>query len=402
MTFFKKKRIYADFAGATPVDSSVMKVFVRTLALYANPHGLSRDSLDARVVLEQSRETVAKHFGMRPQEIIFTSGGTEGDNLAILGVVNHFRRNNPGKIPHIITSVIEHSAVRETCRTLCRYKLITLDEIPVDKHGVIDLSLFKKACTKETVLVSIQYANSEIGTIQPLVEIAKVIRHVRKESGAAYPIFHTDAAQAVAYCPIHIPKLGVDLLSSNGGKIYAPKQTGILVVKTGTPIDPVMYGGNQEFGLRAGTVSVAHAAAYAEALTIAVSHKDKEFARLCNLQSYLTNALSKVSGITFNSTADEQLPTIVNISVHGVPSDRLMIELDAQGITVSEKSACKSDDSAPSYVITALGHDGTDGSLRISIGVPTTKKDIDRIISSLSSIISRIRQEKEKYAKIRL
>ncbi len=397
MPFFKKKRIYADFAGATPIDPFVMKVFVRTLALYANPHGLSHDSLEARTVLENSREIVAKHFGMRPQEIIFTSGGTEGDNLAIVGVINHFRRNNPEKIPHVITSAIEHSAVRETCRALLRDGLITLDEIPVDVHGVIDLQLFKKACTRETVLVSIQYANSEIGTIQPLPEIAKIIRHAKKESGSVYPIFHTDAAQAVGYCPIHVPKLGVDLLSSNGGKIYAPKQSGILVIKSGTPIDPIMYGGNQEFGFRAGTVSVAHAAAYAEALSRATSHKDKESARLRDLQSYLKDSLSKISSITFNSRAGEQLPTIVNISVQDVPSDRLLIELDAKGITVSEKSACKSDDPAPSYVITALGHDGTNGSLRISIGVPTKKSEVDRIISNITSIISRIRQEKATY-----
>jgi len=437
-----RKRIYMDYASSTPINQCVrrfMKIYQSTF--FANPSSLYKEGVAARDVINKSREDIADILGVHSNEIIFTSGGTEGDNMAILGVVNASLqevsvgprtvrvgpRSRKGK-PHVVIANIEHSAVRETCRSLKKEGTIDVTEIPVEANGIVNPDLIKKALKENTVLVSVMYANNEIGTIQPIREISKVIRHFRKnrrihkqkntEAGAkmAEPFLHTDAAQAVNYLPMKIEKLGVDLLTFNGSKIYGPRGIGVLFKKRGVPLSPIFHGGNQEFGFRPGTEHVAATLGIAEALRITEEIKEKESKRLIGLRDYFFKEIDKLNyGIIINGDRENRLPNNVNISIPDMESELLVLQLDAKGIAVSSKSACKNDEEDESYVIQALREgykkkEGRalskprptgrlqsfgralvkEGTIRFSLGRETTRKDIDYTLKALQYILTKL------------
>lgn len=400
MTFAKKalkNRIYLDHASTTPVDQSI----IRTMAPYwsitaANPSALHRGGVAAKNALQEARKKVASILGGHADEIIWTSGGTESDNLAIIGTVRaakHFVSK-----PHVVTTVIEHAAVLESCRALER-EGVSVTYVPVDATGIVSPKAIKAALRSNTVLVSVMYANNEIGTIQPIREIAKEIRHFKKhrakqpkDEAALYPLFHTDAVQAANYLDISVARLGVDMLSLNGSKIYGPKGIGMLWKKRSVALEPMIYGGQQERGLRAGTENVPLAVGFVTALSLAEKMKIKETARLAKLRDYFFTRIAKeFPNAIINGDMKERLPNNVNVSFPGYESDFLIIELDACGIAVSGKSACKSADGEVSHVLYAIrpDADGTEGSVRFSLGRSTKKADIDTVIKALKEIFKK-------------
>jgi len=365
-------KIYLDYASSANPSS-------------ANPGAIHQLGVEEKNKLERARADVARILGAQSREIIFTSGATESNNLAILGIVN---------AAHIITTNIEHSSILEVCRHLENIKKAQVTYVPVEPSGIVDPEKIKKALREDTVLVSVMYANNEIGTIQPIQEIAKEIRHFNKTHSSKI-FFHTDATVAVNYLPINVVKLGVDLLSFNGAKIYGPKGVGILYVKKNTPVGPIMFGGDQEFGLRPGTENVGGILELAEALSVVEKVKEKEVKRLRELQNYFLDKLKKIPlPFVLNGDLKNKLPNIINITIPKIPSDLLVIELSAYGIMTSAKSACKSDSGEGSYVIEALSpkKDGEIGGLRFSLGRETTKPKLDYTIKVLSQVLTKLKK----------
>lgn len=368
----KSKKIYLDYASSALPDS-------------ANPGAIHELGVKEKNRLERARVSIARILGSQSDEIIFTSGATESNNLAILGMA----------APHIVTTNIEHASVLEICKHLEKTKEAKVTFVAVEKSGIVDPKKIKKALQPNTILVSVIYANNEIGTIQPIREIAKEIRHFNKiHSQKTKKIyFHTDATQAINYLPVNVEKLGVDLMSWNSAKIYGPKGVGALFMRRGTPLHPIMWGGNQEFKLRPGTENVEGAVALARALEKTERIKEKEVKRLTGLRDYFMSRLNLDSKLVINGDLEARLPNNVNISIPKIPSDLLVIELSARGIMASAKSACKSGDEAPSHVIAAVrGKTADEGSLRFSLGRQTTKEDIDYTIKSLSQILTKLKK----------
>jgi cysteine desulfurase len=406
--FFLKKRIYLDYASATPVDSGVLKAMQPYFSEeYANPNALHRDGVRAHIAIEQARKSIATILSGHTDEIIFTGSGTESDALAVLGVIEAWYENNSGTIvvPHIITTEIEHPAILELVKSLAFKKRIEVTFIGVTSLGIVDPVEIKKALRPETILVSVMYANNEIGTIQPIIEIAKIIRHFKKHAQTEknieniYPLFHTDAAQAVQYLPVNVLKLHVDLLSCNGSKIYGPKGSGLLYRRRGIPFQAPFPGGGQEFGLRSGTENVSHIVGLAKALELTETIKDRESHRVTLLRDYFFDQLQnskiiKNSGISINGDLENRLPNNINISVPGIPSELLVLEFDVHGISVSAKSACQSDDPDESYVLKALNPNLSleFGSIRFSLGRDTKKGDIDMTIQSFEHILNKLKK----------
>lgn len=336
--------------------------------------------------LENARQAVAEVLGAHADEIIFTSGATESNNLAILGLVSNFNK------PHIVTTNIEHASVLEVCRHLEKTGQAEVTFVEVEANGVVDPKKIKKALQPNTVLVSVMYANNEIGTIQPIREIAKEIRHFNKINSKKV-LFHTDATQAMNYLPVGVEQLGVDLLSFNSAKIYGPKGAGALYVKRNTPLQSIMFGGDQEKGLRPGTENVAGAIALAQALVAVEKIKDKEVKRLKILRDYFIKKILKINpAFVVNGDLEYRLPNNINITIPNIPSDLLVIELSAKGVMASAKSACKSGDGKASHVIQAINSQSkdTDGSLRFSLGRQTSKKDIDTALKALKEILKKL------------
>jgi len=368
-----KAKIYLDHASGAMSSS-------------ANPSAIHQLGLIEKKKLENARALVADILAVRPREVIFTSGATESNNLAILGLIQNFKN------PHIVTSNIEHASVLEVCRHLEKTGKAEVTYVSVEPDGIVDPAKIKKALKKNTVLVSVMYANNEIGTVQYIPLISKAIRHFNKINNTKI-YFHTDATQAINYLPIRISSLGVDLFSFNGAKIYGPKGVGVLYVKDSTPVLPIMFGGDQEMGLRPGTENALGAEALAEALKLVEKIKQKESKRLLVLRDYFVQKLTKTfPGVIINGDLLDRLPNNINITIPKIPSDLLVIELSARGIMTSAKSACKSGDGKASYVIQAINKDikDTDGSLRFSLGQSTTRSDIDNTIKALSLILTKL------------
>ena len=431
---FKKRRIYLDNASATPIDKGVLKCISSYQRDYfANASAIHTSGVKVREIIEKSRGSIAKGINAHSDEIIFTGSSTESNALAILGIVNNFKLNNKGIIPHIIISEIDHPAVLMNCKLLEERGEVEVSYIKINENGIVNPKDVKEMIKENTILISIMYANNEIGTVQPIDEIAKGIRHYRKGKehkflghgyfsaekflvlgstasqvpknlySSPFPMFHTDATQAVNYLDTsNIEKLGVDMMSFNGSKIYGPKGIGVLYKKRGVELAPIYTGGEQEFGLRSGTENVASIAGLSLALEITNKIKDKEVDRLTKLRDYTIDKLIKIKvgeyKIVLNGSKEVRLPNNINISISGITSELLVIELDAKGIEVSSKSACKSGEEGESYVLKALrvaqgeGLKEEEGSLRITLGRQTTKTDMDRFVSVLIKIL-------EKYSK---
>lgn len=395
--------IYLDYAATTPLDPAVfdaMKPYFTEQ--FHNPSGVYSAALLVKSALHDAREGTARALSARPQEIIFCDGGTEANNLAIRGAILAWKEKHPNQKPHIITSSIEHSSVLELCKELEYNNECTVDYLPVDASGTIDPKELKKRITENTVVVSISYANGEVGVIQDVKEIAKVVRHYKKHNATMYPYFHTDAAQATSFCNTNVLQLGVDLMTITGSKIYGPKKIAALFVKTGVNLKPLLYGGEQESSLRPGTENIPYIVGFAAALQRAQELKDKELARLTSLKEYFIRELSTLDPsiiINSNHPHAQYLPNIVNITVPELSSEEIVLRLDAKGIACSMKSACTNTTDGDSHVILALrANDETNrahtGSIRFSFGRGTAKEELQTTFTELTSVITRIREFK--------
>jgi len=383
----KPNKIYMDYsASATP-----------------NPSSIHMLGLEAKIKLQNARKEVADVLGVHPEEVIFTSGGTESNNLAIQGVVLAWHKKNLEKIlPHIITTNIEHPSVLETCKLLTERKFAEVSIVPVEKNGIVDPKKIKKEIKDNTVLVSVMYANNEIGTIQPIKEIAKEIRHFNKINSigritgeAKKILFHTDAVQAVNYLDLNVERLGVDLLSLSGTKIEGAGRIGVLYKRKSVELAPVFGGGDQENGLRPGTENLSEILKFASALKLVNSAREKETKRLTILRDYFIKKLEALGQeIIINGDLKNRLPNNVNITIPKIPSELLVIELSNKGIMASAKSACKSGEAGGSYVIKAICRKpgGEVGGVRFSMGRQTTKKEIDYTVKSLSEILKKLKK----------
>ena len=394
-------KIYLDYASLTPTDKRVSAVVAdyekaEREGKYGNPSSIYAAGVAAKKALEQARTVCAQSIHTHSDEIIFTGGGTEANNLAILGVVEATRKNY--KDIHIIVSAIEHTSVMETVFALQK-KGVHLDILPVKQNGVVDLEILKRLLRPTTVLVSVMMVNNEIGTIQPIADIVKIVRDFRKLNSRNFPLIHTDACQALLYMDINLEKLGVDLLSADSNKIYGPRSVGMLYVRrsAATLIEPISFGGGQEKGLRAGTENVAGIVGFAKAIEIAAAERESEVARLTVLRDYCIKKLhTNIPNLTVNGDPIEHIANNINVSILHIDHEFLVLELDVRGISCSTKSACLRD-SDESYVLKALHADAHDQSapqqasqsLRISLGRFTSKKDIDYLIKTLTRLVIR-------------
>jgi cysteine desulfurase len=403
--FSKKQKIYFDYAGASPVDPSVaLRTRLIENKYWGNPNAIHASGVNARDIIEKSRISLARNLNAHSDEIFFTGSATESIACAILGIVENFHKNKKDEkeIPHIVTTNIEHSAVLENCRLLEEKGLASVTYVECDKDGIVNPKEIRKAINKNTILVSVMYANNEIGTIQPIQEIAKEIRHFRKNNeNSIFPFFHTDACQAMNYLFVeNIEKLGVDMMSFNSSKIYGPKGIGCLYKKRSVVLEPIYRGGGQEGGLRSGTENVVSIVGLSEALNKTLLLKEKEVQRLSVLRDYFFEKIKKLKqdsgyGIVINGDEKNRLPNNINISILGISSELVVIELDAKGIEVSERSACASNEEGVSHVLVALRCaqeekvDEVSGSIRISLGRQSTKKEIDFCIKTLENILKK-------------
>jgi cysteine desulfurase len=395
-----RKVIYMDNASTTPVRKEVvlaMKPYWNEE--FGNPSSITKIGVKARQAVEKSRKIVADCLKARPQEIIFTSGGTESNNLAIFGVVNNLEKSGI-KISdmHFITTNIEHSSITECFKELER-RGACVDYLPVKENGIVDLKDLRKAIKKNTVLVSVGYANNEIGTIQPIREIVKEIRHARKNNHSPkkandigeYPLFHTDASQAGLYLDLNINQLGVDLMTLDAQKMSGPKGVGILFIKAGVSLSPVIFGGGQEKGLRSGTENVPLIVGQAKAFEIARKNFDKNAKKIKIIRDYFWREIAKeIPEAVLNGDLENRLPNNLNISIPGIDSEFTVLCLDEAGIVSSTKSACGYAEDE-SFVIRALGRGEVlaKSTLRFSLGEDIIKKDIDFVVSKLKNIIQK-------------
>jgi len=399
-----KRRIYLDHAATTYLDPRVKKAMeVFWIKEFGNPSSLYSEARTAKKAIESARSKIAELIGSRPEEIIFTAGGTESDNLAIFGVAGSvgkfasLKTDNKGNLteaklpsakifPHIITTKFEHHAVLNACKFLENqgFKITYLN---VGKEGIVELNDVKKTLSNETILVSIMYANNEIGTIQPIAEISKIVH----EKNA---LLHIDACQAAGYLDLNVKKLGVDLMTVNGSKIYGPKGIGFLYVRKGVKIQPILYGGEQERKMRPGTENVPAIVGLAKALELVQKDRIKESKRLVFLRDYfIKRLLNEIPKTFLNGHSSRRLPNNINVSILGVEGESVVLYLDEAGISCSTGSACTSQNLEPSHVIMALGkpYEYGHGSLRFTLGRRNTKKDVDYVLKVLPPIIKKLR-----------
>lgn len=379
------KSIYLDYASATYIDPLVLKKMMPYLEEYfGNSSSLHKMGRESKSIIENARRDVAKILNAESQEIIFTGSGTESDNLAIWGAANNYKRN--GK--HIIVSKIEHKAILQIVKKLERNGF-KIDYANVDSNGLIKISELKKLIRSNTILVSIMTANNEIGTIQPVAEISKIIKKINPSV-----LFHTDATQAAGAVSIRVDELGIDFMSLNGSKIYGPAGIGCLYVKNGIKLEPIIVGGEQEKNLRAGTESIFLIVGFAEALKLAEKLMSRENKRLVNLRDYLIkNILKLIPNCKLNGHPIKRLPNNVNISIKGVEGEALVLMLDEYGIFASTGSACGASDLEPSHVISAIcsSPELSHCNIRFSFGRKTTKQDIDYLIKVLPKAVAKLR-----------
>ncbi|MCD6521805.1 cysteine desulfurase NifS [Candidatus Calescamantes bacterium] len=384
------RRVYMDHNATCPMDERVIEAMIPYFEeKFGNASSLHSFGREARDAVEKAREEVARLLNAEPQEIIFTSGGTESNNLAIKGYC--WRNRERGN--HIITTKIEHHAVLNPVKQLEK-EGFRVTYLPVDKYGRVDLEDLKKAITRETILVSIMMANNEVGTIEPIRELAKI----SQERGIA---FHTDAVQAVGKIKVDVKKLGVDFLSLSGHKIYGPKGIGVLYIKKGRKIEPLITGGHHEKNLRAGTENVPAIVGLGEAAKIARKEWKEESERIKNLRDKLEKGiLERIPYVRINGHPQYRLPNTLNVSFEYVEGESIILNLDLEGIAVSSGSACTSGTLEPSHVLMAMGVPAVtaQGSVRFSLGKDNREEDIDYLLEVLPPIIERLRKMSPLYS----
>ncbi|MEM4240325.1 MAG: cysteine desulfurase family protein [Candidatus Woesearchaeota archaeon] len=378
------REIYLDHAATTPIEPKARAAMEKYWAEeFGNPGSFHAAGLRAQKALNNSRASVAKILNCAPEEVIFTGSGTESINMAIKGIF----RANKAKGKHIITSATEHHAVLETCRYLHKHDGAELTILPVNKYGQVMPETLEKAIRPDTVLVTIHYANNEIGTINRIKELAAI---ARKHNA----LFHTDACQAAGSLDLDVQTLGVDLLTLNGSKVYGPKGVGALYIRRGTNIHPILHGGGQEFGLRSGTENIPLIVGFATALEIAHQMREKEAERLAKLRDRLISTILKTIPKTFlNGHPTERLPNNANITFLDIEGEALLLHLNEHGICASTGSACSSKSLEPSHVILALGlpYEASHGSIRFTLGRHTAEEDINKVLDVLPGIVQKLR-----------
>jgi len=377
------KRIYFDHSATTAVDEEVAKLMFEYMTeKFGNPSSIHSFGREVRKAVDEARENVAALIGANANEIFFTSGGTEADNLALKGVAYANRK----KGNHIITTSIEHHAILHTCQYLEKQGF-TVTYLPVDENAQVRIEDVKNAITDKTILISIMFANNEVGTIQPIKEIGQIA----KEKGI---YFHTDAVQVVGHYPINVKELNIDLLTMAGHKFHGPKGVGALYVRRGVRIEAVQQGGGQERSLRAGTENVPGIVGLGKAAEIAKRGMDKEIAHISFLRDKLIKGIQeKIPHIKLNGHPTLRMPGNVNFSFLYIEGESLLLNLDLKGIAASSGSACTSGSLDPSHVLLAMGlsHEVAHGSLRISLGRGNTEEEIDYCLTVLPEIIERLR-----------
>ena len=380
---------YFDHAATTPVREEVIKEMLPYLGVeYGNASVMYSLGRKAKKAMENSRIQVANALGCKPNEIYFTSCGSESDNLAIKG----FAYANKDKGNHIITSKIEHHAVLDTCKTLERqgFKVTYLD---VDEKGIVDLNQLANSISRDTILITIMFANNEIGTIEPIREISKIAKKHNI-------IFHTDAVQACGNVDIDVRKLGIDMLSLSGHKLYAPKGVGALYVKEGIEFEKFMDGGHQEKDKRGGTENVAEIVGLGKAVELAFRTMDERTAKETELRDYMISRIEReIPYCRLNGDKKKRLPNNVNFSFQFIEGESLLIMLDMKGVCASSGSACTSGSLDPSHVLLAIGlpHEIAHGSLRMTLGADTEKEDVDYVVDCLKEIVDQLRNMSPLY-----
>ncbi|MGV8171119.1 MAG: cysteine desulfurase family protein [Candidatus Woesearchaeota archaeon] len=377
-------KVYLDNGATTCMDKKVVKAMLPYFTQeYGNASSIHIMGLDAKKALESARKDIASIINALPEEIIFTSGGTESDNMAITGVINKFRDDNPGEKIHIITSQIEHPAVLNTCKTLEKYG-IEISYIGVDEEGTIRIDELRNSIKPHTRLITIMHANNEIGTIQPIEEIAKIAQEHKI-------LFHSDAVQSFTKLKIDVKALGIDMMTFSAHKIHGPKGIGALYVKKGTLLKPIMYGGAHEFKKRPGTENVAGAVGFATAAKLV---KESDIKKMSRLRKRLVNGLLKISHSKLNGSKKNGLCNNANVGFEFIEGEGLMMHLSDKGICVSTGSACSSNSLEPSHVLAATGlkHEIIHGTLRFTLSKYTTTKEIDYTIESVKEIVEKLRE----------
>jgi cysteine desulfurase len=391
-----KKTVYFDHAATTYTDPKVKEAMDPYFCdVFANPSSLYSLGREANGALNDARKKVAEILGALPDNIIFTGGGTESDNMAIFGVAIKHKLKSVG---HIITTKIEHHAVLHPCEQLEKegFEVTYLD---VDKTGKVDIDEFKKAIKPNTILVSIMYANNEIGTVEPIADIGREILKYRKNNNTEYPYFHTDACQAAGVSDLNVEKLHVDLMTINGSKMYGPKGVGVLYKRRGLKLYPIIIGGGQESKQRAGTENVPGIVGLAKALELMQEKREEENKRLIDLRNYFWEQIQeKITHVKLNGPelGDEsvRLPNNLNITILGIEGEALLLYLDEYGIVCSTGSACTSGSLEASHVLSACGFppEHAHGSLRFTLGKCNTKEDVDYAMKYLPAIVEKLRE----------
>lgn len=375
-------RIYLDHAATTTARPEAVAAMVPLLTGGFNPSSLHAEGRAARAALDDARAAVARVLGAAPREIVFTGGGSEADVLAIAGAA----RASAARGRHVVTTAIEHHAVLHAVDVLERDGW-EVTRLPVDARGLVDPAAFAAALTPRTTLASVIYANNEIGVVQPIPELAALAR-------ARGVLFHTDAVQAAGWLPLDVHGLGADLLSLSAHKVSGPKGVGALYVRAGTALEPLVVGGGQEHGLRAGTENVAGIAGFARALTLAEAERTEAAQRVEHLRDRLEAAvLAAVPDVVVNGAGAPRLPNILSVAFADVPGDALLIRLDLEGIAASAGSACAAGSLEPSHVAAALGLDARHrlGVIRFSLGRTTTQTEIDEVVHRLPGLVAGVR-----------
>jgi cysteine desulfurase len=385
------KQIYMDHNATTPVRKEVLEAMLPYYTtLFGNASSVHTIGQEARKAVDSAREEIATFIGAKTDEIIFTSGGTESDNFAIKGCAYA----NKTKGNHIITSLVEHPAVLNTCQHLEKHGF-KVTYLPVDKYGMINPDDVKKAMTKETILISIMHANNEVGTIQPIEEIGSI-------AGEKEILFHCDAVQSIGKVPVNVSNLNIDMLSMSGHKVYGPKGIGVLYLKKGTRIEPFMHGGHHEFNKRAGTENVPAIAGLGKAISILSKEMLNENKEITQLRDKLWEGLkNKIEHITLNGHPSLRLANTLDVSFNFIESEGIILNLDLKGIAVSGGSACASGALEPSHVLTAMGVEAScaQGAIRFSLGKDNTEEDVNYVLEVLPPIIKKLRDMSPIYNK---
>ncbi|MEK7598715.1 MAG: cysteine desulfurase family protein [Patescibacteria group bacterium] len=393
------KRIYLDYAATTPVDKEVFKeikpYFSQKFGNAMSIHSFGQEALAA---IDQARGQAAKFFRAASSEIIFTSGATEANNLAIKGVVKSYRSYyKSGKKPHIITTSFEHHCVLHACKSVEKEGLAEVTYVRPGKDGIIKTADIKRSIRPNTILVSVMYVNNEIGTVQPIAEIGRLVKEInsRRSDKKNRLTFHTDATQAINYFNCDVQKLGVDLMSMSAHKIYGPKGVGLLYIRKGTPIRQIKQGGDQEYKMRAGTHNVSGIVGLGKAIELVAKNAERETPRIKKLRDYLIKkVLKEISKSKLNGSKIKRSPNNVNFSFQNTEGEGLILSLDMEGVAASTGSACSSGALTPSHVLLSIGlkPEEAHGSLRMTLGKYTTKKEVDAAIAKLKNVIGRLRK----------